>query len=226
MFPFLFLKMKKMFLKLKKNELISSSSPPDPTSPITQPELLETKVDAEAEEEIEGDSEMIQIELEPKQFQNLLESMIFIKNMVMQMNDRIQRIESNLDLLKRNVVVHEEIIPITINEIHFSSHEVENGLKQRNISGDVELLKKFINPRFMRIRDKKFEFFNANGWITEDISTIKIDHLLNKIQKLYLSRNNDPMDDEMDVKQRHIIQFMDNTYRRLLIKNFITCCSN
>jgi hypothetical protein len=184
----------------------------------------ETEMNLNENKETEN-SDMIQIELEPQQFQNLLENIHYLKTVIMGMNDRIQRMETDIAYIRKNSIQErEEFTPMTINDIQFTDMEVDNALRQRNISGDIEMLKKYHNPRFMRVRDKKFEFMSTNGWISEDESPIKFENILNRLQKLYLIRNNNPLDDEINLKQDHIIRFMDNSYRKNLIKEFIQNC--
>jgi hypothetical protein len=168
-----------------------------------------------------SENSMIQIELEPNQFQNLLENMMFIKNMVIQLNDRMQRIEADISTLKRNLV-KEELVALKLTDIVFSDHEIDNSLKLRNLSGDLELLKKFYHPQFLRVNNKRIEFFSTTGWIPEEESQVKFDHILTKIQRLYLKRNNNVQDDSMGPKQEHIIRLTtDIQYRKALFREFI-----
>lgn len=165
--------------------------------------------------------EVVQIELEPLQFQNLLDSVMFLKTMVVQMNDRIQRIQSDVEVLKSRLIKEDQPI-MTISDFTFSDLEIDNALKIHNLSGDVEILKKFHHPRFMRVKDRRIEFMSPTGWISEDDSPIKMSHLIKKLSSLYISRNKDVHDDDMNVKQDHITKiFMDNNYKKQLTREFI-----
>jgi hypothetical protein len=146
---------------------------------------------------------------------------IFLKTVVVQMNDRIQRIQSDVELLKSKLIKEEQPI-MTISDFTFSDLEIDNALKIHNLSGDVEILKKFHHPRFMRVKDRRIEFMSPNGWISEDDSPVKMSHLIKKLSSLYISRNKDIHDDDMNVKQEHITKiFMDNNYKKQLTREFI-----
>jgi hypothetical protein len=193
-------------------------APTAATAPTLSPPVATIESNVEEEDSM---SEVVQIELEPLQFQNLIDSVIFLKTMMIQMNDRIQKMQSDIDAMKTKLI-KDELSVMSISDFTFSDMEVDNALKIHSISGDVELLKKFHHPQFMRVKDRKIEFMSQSGWISEDDSPIKMANLIKKITSLYIAKNKDIHDDEMNVKQEHITRiFMDNNYKKQLTREFI-----